>query len=157
MALAFAILFASLPFANRLVTGSWRSPGAMELAFLCLILAAYLHAISRSHTVAPEPAAMLARAIELAAEGQPGEAIAHLTELTRVSPWCWQAFEYRGALHLAGGNPASAIQDITRAIDLAPVEAHLYALRAQARRLLGDDAAAQLDQETAQSLDASLS
>jgi Flp pilus assembly protein TadD len=58
---------------------------------------------------------------------------------------------------LAGGNPASAIQDITRAIDLAPVEAHLYALRAQARRLLGDDAAAQLDQETAQSLDASLS
>jgi Flp pilus assembly protein TadD len=157
MALAFAMLFGSLPFVNRLVTGSWRSPGAMELAVLCLLLAGYLHAISRTHRVAPEPAAMLARAIELAAEGQAEKAIAHLTELARVSPWCWQAFEYRGALHLARGNAADAVEDLTRAIELAPSEAHLYALRAQARLHAGDEAAAQFDLDTARSLEASLS
>ena len=155
MALAFAALFASLPLANRLVAGSWRSPGALELAFLCLVAAAYLHVISRKHNVAPEPAAMLAEAIALAADGHLDRAMARLTETIRVSPWCWQAFEYRGALHLAQGNPGAAVQDITSAIELAPEEAHLYALRAQARDQLGDHGAAQQDRETAQSLDVS--
>jgi tetratricopeptide (TPR) repeat protein len=156
LALAFAFLFGSLPLANRLIAGSWRSPGAIELACLCLLLAAYLHVMSRTHTTAPEPAAMLAEALDLAAAGHVQQAIARLTETIHASPWCWQAFEYRGALHLAQNNPAGALEDLTRAIELAPAESHLYALRAQAHRSLGEDAAAQADEDEARSLDPSL-
>jgi Flp pilus assembly protein TadD len=157
LALAFAFLFGSLPLANRLIAGSWRSPGAIELACLCLMLAAYLHIMGRTHKTAPEPAAMLAEALDLAAAGEAGLAIERLTEIIRFSPRCWQAFEYRGALHLARGDPSQALRDLTRAIELAQMEAHLYALRAHAHRGLGEEGAARADEDRARELDASSS
>jgi Flp pilus assembly protein TadD len=136
-ALAFAALFASLPIATRLVTGSWSSPGAAELACICLLLAAYLHVMYRkTAVVAPDPASFLAEAVQLASDGRIEEAIERLTKVMRLSPQCWQAYEYRAVLKVTQGDPTGAIQDVEQAIRLAPKEAHLHELRAGICRVL---------------------
>jgi hypothetical protein len=58
-----------------------------------------------------------------------------LTDTLRLSPRCWQAYEYRAVLLLAQQKTAAALEDIARAIRLAPAEEHLYALRDHARQL----------------------
>jgi len=149
---ALALLFASLPIAGWLFLGGWGFPGAGELSALCFLLGLYLYIRSRRASRLPDSAALLERAIGLAASGQAGEAIAVLTKTIRLSPQFWQAFQHRGSLHLRAHAFQTAIEDFTAAIRLAPEEAHLYALRGQALELLGDDRAARKDYETAFSL-----
>ena len=130
-----ALLFGSLPVAGRLVLGNWAFTGAAEIGCLFLIAAAYLHFVSGPpFSTAPDPAMALDQAGQLVAQGQVEEAIALLTETIRHSPKLWQAFQYRGELYLGARNDAaSAWRDFSEAIRLAPDEAHLYALREQAR------------------------
>jgi tetratricopeptide (TPR) repeat protein len=150
-ALAMAILFASLPLAGKLFLDSWRFDGALELACLCLVAAAYLYLMGReSQAQVPDSAAVLDEALRLAAAGQPGDAIALLDEAIRLNPRLWQAWQYRGQMRLEEPADAeSALRDFNRAIRLAPREAHLYLLRSRAYTLLGRDAPARADLETA--------
>jgi tetratricopeptide (TPR) repeat protein len=138
-----ALLLATVPVGGKLLLGVWTFRGAVELACLCLIVGAYLHLLGRDRApVIPDTADLLAKAIELASGGDLDAAIAVLTEAIRLSPRCWQAYEYRSALLLAQQNPAAALDDAAAAILLAPQEEHLYALRARARQLLESDALA---------------
>jgi tetratricopeptide (TPR) repeat protein len=136
--LALAFLFASLPIAGRLLLGAWGFQDATVLSCLCFILAAYLHIRGRrSFRVVPDDAALLDRAIQLAASGQSGEGIALLTEAIRLSPRLWQALQYRGELYLQRGSVDAALRDFNEAIGLAPNEPHIHVLRGYARSLLG--------------------
>lgn len=150
-ALALACLFASLPLAGKLFLGSWRFDGAIELAALCLGAAGYLYFAGREHrSPIPDSAAMLDEALRLAGLGQTGRGLALLDEALRLSPGLWQALEYRGRMRLAEANAAeAALKDFTEAIRLAPDEPHLYVFRSQVFALLGDDASARGDLETA--------
>jgi tetratricopeptide (TPR) repeat protein len=139
-ALALALLFASLPLAGKLFLGSWGFEDATLLAVLCFLVAAYLHIRGRrSAHPAPDDAALLDQAIQLAASGQPAEAIALLTEAIRLSPRLWQAFQYRGELYLQRGSADAALQDFDRAIGLAPNESHIHVLRGYAQALLATE------------------
>lgn len=149
---ALALLFASLPIASWLFLGGWGFAGAGELSAICFLLGLYLYIRSRRASQLPDAAAMLEKAIGLAASGQAEEAIALLTKTIRLNPHFWQAFQRRGSLYLRGNSLDGAVEDFTAAIRLAPEEAHLYALRGQALDRLGDDRAAQKDHETAVSL-----
>jgi Flp pilus assembly protein TadD len=144
-----ALLFASLPIAGWLFLGGWGFPGAGELSGICFLLGLYLYFRSRRASPVPDAAAMLEEAIGLAAGGQVEEALALMTKTIRLSPHFWQAFQHRGSLLLRGNSLDGAIEDFTAAIRLAPDEAHLYTLRAQALGLLGDNGAAQKDYESA--------
>jgi tetratricopeptide (TPR) repeat protein len=137
-ALALALLFASLPLAGKLFLGSWGFEDAtLLLAVLCFLVAAYLHIRGRRGSrPAPDDAALLDQAIQLAASGQPAEAIALLTEAIRLSPRLWQAFQYRGELYLQRGSADAALEDFDRAIGLAPNESHIQVLRGYAQALL---------------------
>jgi tetratricopeptide (TPR) repeat protein len=130
-----AILFASLPVAGRLLLGEWGFPDATLLSVLCVLAAAYLYFRGRKFRAAPDPAAMLDQAIQLAASGQSGEAIALLTEAIRVSPRLWQALQYRGEMYLQLGSVEDAMKDFDQAIALAPEEAHIRVLRGYAESL----------------------
>ena len=100
-----------------------------------------------------DDAAALDRALSLASEGRHAEAVAVLTKALRISPWLWQAYQYRGQIRLREPETWSeALADFNEAIRLAPREAHLYGLRSQAYGFLGDAAAAEKDQETAATL-----
>jgi tetratricopeptide (TPR) repeat protein len=147
-----ALLFASLPIASWLFLGGWGFPGAGELSAICFLLGLYLYIRSRRMSRVPDAAAMLEKALGLAADGQAEEAIALLTKTIRLSPYFWQAFQHRGSLNLRANSLHRAIGDFTAAIRMAPGEAYLYALRGQAFGLLGDDRAAQTDYETAVAL-----
>jgi len=149
---ALALLFASLPIAGWLFLGGWGFPGAGELTGICFLAGLYLYFRSRRAARVPDPAAMLERALRLAASGQAQEAIGLLTTTIRLSPRFWQAFQHRGTLYLRSDDTDRAIDDFTAAIRLAPDEAQLYSLRAQAWNLKGDAAAAQSDSEAAVSL-----
>lgn len=106
----------------------------------------------RSPTV-PDPATMLAQASQLASSGRIDRAITLLTKTIRLSPQLWQAFQYRGELHVRHGNAvALAVQDFSEAIRLAPREPHLYLLRGHAYSLLGDDSSSRNDYENASAL-----
>ena len=73
-----------------------------------------------------------------------------MTNAIRLSPRLWQAFQYRGELHLLDLNATrAALADFTEAIRLAPTEPHLYSLRSEAHRLLGDELSAREDAEMA--------
>jgi tetratricopeptide (TPR) repeat protein len=96
---------------------------------------------------------MLDQANQLAAAGRTDRALARLSEAIRLSPSFWQAFQYRGELHLMNQRAAAALDDFDQAISLAPGEPHLYVLRAHAHLALGDEAASVQDQETASSLE----
>ncbi len=71
-------------------------------------------------------------------------AIADWTEAIRLNPKLWQAYQYRGELHLLPPERLkAAMEDFNAAIRLAPGEPHLYFLRGHAYRLMGDETAAQ--------------
>jgi len=151
---ALALLFASLPVASRVFLGNWEFPEAAELAFLCLAAGAYLEISGRRRLRAlRDDAAALDKALSLATEGRIEPAVAILTRAIRLSPRLWQAYQYRGQLRLR--EPESwgdALADFNEAIRLAPKESHLYRLRSEAYRLLGDDSSAQRDSQTALAL-----
>ena len=136
-----ALLFGSLPVACRIFVGAWGFDGAFEVACLCLVVGTYLHILSRRSLPAiPDDATLLDRAIRLAMEGRTDRGILLLTEAIRLSPRLWQAFQYRGELYLLEpGTWNAALDDFSEAIRLAPEEPHLYVLRGQAHRLLGDE------------------
>jgi len=139
MAWAMALLFASMPAASRLFLGVWGFDGAAEIACLLLILGTYFHIVGgRRNRAIADPASMLNEAIELAVSGHMDEAIARLTETIRLSPQLWQAYQYRGELHLRQQSFDAALRDLNEAIRLAPEEPHLYVLRGQAQTLLGE-------------------
>jgi len=75
---------------------------------------------------------MLDRAIQLAVNGRVDDAITLLTEVLRLSPRLWQAFQYRGELYLAQQRADAALEDFDAAIDLAGNEPHLCRLREKA-------------------------
>lgn len=154
-ALALALIFASLPVAGRLFLGSWRFDGALDMACLCLLAAAYLFFVGREgRPQAPDSAAMLDKALQLAADGATGPALDLLDEALHLDPGLWQAWEYRGQIHI--GDPDAidcALQDFTEAIRLAPGEPHLYTLRSRAFTLLGQDSRARADLEAAARLE----
>jgi tetratricopeptide (TPR) repeat protein len=104
------------------------------------MLAGYLHIRGRWRLrVAPDAATLLDGAIQLAASGQPKEAIAMLTEAIRLNPRLWQALQYRGELYLQSGSAEAAITDFNQAILLAPEERHLRVLRGYAQTLMEGD------------------
>jgi tetratricopeptide (TPR) repeat protein len=150
-ALALAFLFASLPLAGKLFLGSWRFDGALDLAGLCLVAAAYLYFVGReSRPAIPDSAAILDEALHLAESGQTDRALALLDEAVRLGPRLWQARQYRGQMRLGEPDGAeSALKDFTEAIRLAPDEPHLYILRSYAFTLLGRDTSASADLEAA--------
>ena len=151
---ALALLFGSLPIASRLFAGVWGFDGAASLACLCLIVGTYFHIVSgRNSPAIPDPATLLDQALQLAASGRIDQAIAQLTAAIRLSPRLWQAFQYRGELHLRQRNDIdAALRDFSEAIRLAPQEPHLYVMRGQAHSLLGDNASARRDHEAAAAL-----
>jgi tetratricopeptide (TPR) repeat protein len=150
-ALALALIFASLPLAGKLFLGSWRFDGALEIACLCMLAAGYLYFFERDRQPqTPDSAAILDKALQLAAKGATGRGLALLDEALRLDPGLWQAWEYRGQLHLGDSDGTeSALKDFTEAIRLAPDEPHLYILRSRVLTLLGQDASARADLEAA--------
>jgi hypothetical protein len=81
-----AVLFASL--------GLWGFDEAWSLAVLSGIAGIYFHIVGRRQGRLPDPARMLERAQELAAEGRVAEARGLLAETVRLSPWFSEAREY---------------------------------------------------------------
>jgi Tfp pilus assembly protein PilF len=153
MAGALGLLFGSLPVAGRLILGAWGFDGAAGISACLLILAAYLHLVSRRGPAGmPDPAAMLDRASQFASSGRTGQALTQLTKTIRRSPRFWQAFQYRGELYLGMKKMAQAIEDFSEAIRLAPGEAHLYRLRGHAYGLLGNQEFSRKDYQTAAEL-----
>jgi tetratricopeptide (TPR) repeat protein len=131
---ALAALFASLPLSCRLLLGEWGFESAGGVAALFLVAGIYLHILARRAARAlPDPAEMLDRALEMARLGQMEEALAILTEAIRLSPWLWQAYQYRGELRLLQQLPDRAAEDFKEAIRLAPNEPHLRELLEQAQ------------------------
>src|SRR5580698_4542885 len=94
-ALALGLLFGSLPLAGKLFLGSWRFDGALAIACLCLLAAAYLYFVGREDNASiPDSAAILDEALRLAASGATARALALLDEALRLDPQLWQAWEY---------------------------------------------------------------
>jgi tetratricopeptide (TPR) repeat protein len=145
------LLFASLPLMGKLFLGSWRFDGALAAACLCLIAAAYLYFLGREDRPSiPDSGAILGEALRLAASGATDQGLALLDEALRLDPRLWQAWEYRGQIHLLKPDATqSALQDFTEAIRLAPGEPHLYILRSHVFALLGHDSPARADLDTA--------
>jgi len=85
-AFVIAVLFASL--------GLWGFDGAWSLVVVSGIAGVYFHIVGRRHGKLPDPALMLERAQELAAEGRVDEARGLLAETVRISPWFTEAREY---------------------------------------------------------------
>ncbi len=150
---ALAILFASLPLSSRLFLGVWGFDTAAGIASLCLILGTYLHILSRrGSSSVPDPAQTLDQALQTARSGDIEEAAALLTEAIRLSPRLWQGYQYRGELSLSRNDLELALQDFSEAIRIEPNEPHLYLIRAQVHRLLGDDTSSRRDAGTAAAL-----
>ncbi|HLH15883.1 MAG TPA: hypothetical protein VKX45_01620 [Bryobacteraceae bacterium] len=84
-----AVLFASLGF--------WGFDGAWALAGLSVLAALYFHFTGRRSRL-PDPALMLQRAQELAAEGRTAEAIRLLDGTIQIAPWFEEARLYRREL-----------------------------------------------------------
>jgi tetratricopeptide (TPR) repeat protein len=152
---ALALLFASLPLAGKLFLGSWRFDGALDLSFLCILVAAYLYFVGRDRRPQiPDSAAILNLALQLAGAGATGRGLALLDEALRLDPGLWQAWEYRGKIHLAEPDGIEfALEDFTEAIRLAPAEPHLYSLRSHVLTLLGQHSSARADLEAAARLE----
>ncbi len=150
-ALSLALLFAGLPLVGMLFLGSWEFDGSLGIACLCLIAAAYFYLAGRPRRPPlPDPSTILEEAIQSAASGEIDRGIQLLDEVLRLNPGLWQAREYRGQMRLVEPEAAEAVlQDFTEAIRLAPQEPHLYVLRSHVFTLIGRDASAQADLETA--------
>jgi tetratricopeptide (TPR) repeat protein len=154
-AFGIAAVFGSLPVASRILLGDWEFESAGGIACLCLAVGVYFRILDRrSFRAIPDPAAMLDQANQLASAGRTDRALARLTEAIRLSPRFWQAFQYRGELHLLHQRPVDALRDFDEAIALAPNEPHLYILRAHVHQALGDESSSAQDLETASSLNA---
>ena len=152
-AFGIAAVFGSLPIASRILLGDWEFEEAAGIACLCVIAGVYFKVVDRrAFRAVPDPAAMLDQANQLAAAGRTDRALARLSEAIRLSPRFWQAYQYRGELHLMHQRAAAALDDLNQAISLAPGEPHLYVLRSHAHLALGDEAASAQDQEMASSL-----
>jgi len=124
-----ALLFGGMAVAARLVLGAWPFDGALELSCVCLVAAVYFRIAAHRHWRAlPDPAEQLDRAFSLASSGSVEQAMELLTRVIRQNPQFWQAFQYRGELHLALQEFAEAAADLREAIRLAPEERHLAAL-----------------------------
>ncbi len=132
--------------------GGWDFAGAADLSCVCLIFGIYFHFVGRRFSSVPDASSLLDQAHHLAAFHRTEEAIAVLSETIRLSPQLWQAYQYRGELYIRENALEPAIHDFTRAIRLAPREPHLYAWRAYARTLLGDQEAARNDYDVADAL-----
>ena len=147
-ALALGLLFASLPLAGKLFLGSWRFDGALDIAYLCMLAAGYLYFVGRDRRPTnSDSVEILDKALRLAATGR---GLALLDAALRLDPGLWQAWEYRGQIHLGEpGGTESALKDFTEAIRLAPEEPHLYILRSHVLTLLGQDSFARADLEAA--------
>jgi hypothetical protein len=85
-AFVLAVLFASLGF--------WGFEGAWGLACLAAVAGAYFYLIGRGRPRLPDPALMLGRAQELAAEGRIDEARGLLAKTLRQSPGFAEAREF---------------------------------------------------------------
>jgi tetratricopeptide (TPR) repeat protein len=125
-----SLLFAGLTVASGLFVGDW-GLGVIPVGFAILGTYFYLVSRPRYHSL-PDGAALLDRAIRAARAGKIDKAHSLLTRAIRMNPRLWQAFQYRGELHLAQGNAEAAIEDFDEAIRLAPGEEHLRALRTHA-------------------------
>jgi Flp pilus assembly protein TadD len=126
------------------------------MAGLCILVAGYLYLVGRGRRPqTPDPAAILDEALRVAAIGATGRGLALLDEALRLDAGLWQAWEYRGRIHLSQPDgTAAALEDFTQAIRLAPNEPHLYILRSQVLTRLGRESAARADVEAAARLDA---
>lgn len=132
-AFAMAILFAVMAVGSKMILGVWPFDGSLEISIICVLVGAYFHIASRRRAAAmPDPAVLLEEAFELARAGRIDDAIALLTRAIGQSPHLWQAFQYRGELHLMQQNFVAASRDFSEAIRLAPGEQHLYTLRDRA-------------------------
>jgi len=129
---ALAAVFGSFPIVGRLVLGDWEFAGSGGFACLLLLAGAYFHVRSRRFITKADPATLLDQANRLAASGRVDRAEALLTKTIRQSPKLWQAYQYRGELRLRVGEFDLAARDFSDAIHLAPDEAHLRQLLAQA-------------------------
>jgi tetratricopeptide (TPR) repeat protein len=128
-----AVLFGAMAVGSRILLGAWPFDGAPELSILCLVLAVYFRITSRRRqAVLPDAAVLLDQAFQLVSLGQMDEAMALLSKAVVLNPHLWQAFQYRGELHLLRQEAAAAAQDFAEAIRLAPQEPHLHALRERA-------------------------
>jgi tetratricopeptide (TPR) repeat protein len=130
-AFALSALFASFPIVARIVLGEWAFEGSGGIAGLWLAAGSYLYVRSRRVKVAPDPAAMIDEAVRLASIGEADRAVALLDRAIRENSWFWQAYQCRGEIRFATGDPAGALADLDEAIRLAPGEAHLRELRGQ--------------------------
>ena len=153
-AFALAGLFGSLPLAGRIFLGNWGFDGALELACLFAFVGLYFYLLGHRLARIPDESAMLQRAIDLAVHGRIENAIDVLSRTVHLSPRFWQAYQCRAELRLAQELPREAADDLSAAIRLAPREPHLYRLRAHAFGLLGDEASAAADLQTAAGLEA---
>ncbi|MEO8597673.1 MAG: hypothetical protein ABI759_30415 [Candidatus Solibacter sp.] len=145
-------VFTSMPLAGRIFLGGWDFEGAGAIGCVCLIAGVYFHIVSRRFPAIPDYASILERAAEHSAAGRDRQAVILLTEAIRLDPQLWQAYQYRGELHLRHPDPQAALADFHEAIRLAPREAHLYTLRGWAHEALGNEAAAREDHERAATL-----
>ncbi len=150
-ALALAVVFASLPMVGKVAFDSWRFDGALDLAGLCLFASVYFYFVGRDHRPeTPDSALLLDKALQSAAMGATQRGLAILDQALRLDPSLWQAWEYRGRIHLAEPAGAeAAFEDFTKAIQLAPDEPHLYILRSQVLTLLGQETSARADLDAA--------
>ena len=138
-ALALGLLFASLPLTAKVITGYWQFEDAGALAALCFATAGYLYIRTRRFIPAPDSAVLLGETMRWAERGRVRKAIRILTRATRMSPYFWQAYEYRGKLYLVRHKFSAALHDFEEAVTLAPHEPHLDQLRAEAQRLMWED------------------
>jgi Flp pilus assembly protein TadD len=147
---AIGLLFASMPVGAKILLGVWGFQEAAAISIICFAIATYLYLMSRGRTLTiADGAEMMDRARRLAASGKMAKAIFVLTKTLRLDPKLWQALQYRGELRVSQGDYGGALDDFSEAIRLAPHERHLYLLRAQVHRAMGQESPAQHDYETA--------
>ena len=148
--MGIGLLFASMPVAAKILLGVWGFQEAGAISIICFAIAAYLYLLSRGRLrTIPDSAEMIDRARRLAASGKVAKSILVLTKALSLDPKLWQAFQGRGELRVSLGDYRGALDDFTEAIRLAPQERHLYLLRAEVYRAMGQESGAQHDYETA--------
>ena len=87
-------------------------------------------------------------------EYQPEDAEADYRQVLELDPFNQQAYIYIGKLYLKKGRYADAIGVMDDAIEMSPVFAQAYEVRAEAKRLAGDDEGAAKDATAAANLKA---
>ena len=85
-------------------------------------------------------------------ENQLENAEADYRQVLELDPFNQQAYIYIGKLYLKGERYADAISIMDDAIEMSPVFAQAYELRAEAKKLSGDDEGAAKDAAAADNL-----